>query len=78
MSTKNLLTPGDFEIRKNKKKENRTLLTPAYFTKLYIRVSKPGEKEEEYIPKMVKPCEKCKNGRQIKKTCDSANELLLL
>ena len=65
MSVQNLMTPGDFVIRKNKK-QNRTLLTPAYFAKLYISVSKPGEKEEEYIPKMVKPCEKCENVRWIK------------
>ena len=65
MRTKKLMTPGDFEIRKNKKKESRTLLTPAYFSKLYKRVSKPGEKEE-YIPRMIRPCQKCENVRRIK------------
>ena len=65
MSVQNLMTPGDFVIRKNKK-QNRTLLTPAYFAKLYIKISKPREKEEKYIPKMVKPCQKCENIRWIK------------
>ena len=61
MRTKKLMTPGDFEIRKNKKKESGTLVTPAYFSsKLYKRVSKPGEKEE-YIPRMIRPCQKCEN-----------------
>ena len=64
MSVQNLMTPGDFVIRKNKK-QNRTLLTPAYFAKLHIRVSKPGEKDE-FIPRRIKPCKKCKNIRRIK------------
>ena len=65
MSIQNLMTPGDFTIRK-KKNENKTLLTPAYFTRLYIRISKLGEREEEYIPKMVEPCKKCENAHCIK------------
>ena len=58
------MTPGDFEIQKNKKKDSRILLTPAYFSKLYKRVSKLGE-NEEYIPRMIRPCQKCENARQI-------------
>ena len=66
MSTKKLMTPGNFEIRKKKKNENKTLLTPGDFVKLHIKVSDSGKKQEEYyIPKMIEPCKKCENVRQI-------------
>ena len=60
------MTPGNFTIRK-KKNENKTLLTPTYFTKLHIKISDSGERQEEYyVPKMIKPCKKCENVRRIK------------
>ena len=70
MSTKKLMTPGNFEIRKKKKNENkdgRLLLTPGDFVKLHKRVSKPGEKGE-FIPRRIEPCEKCENVRHINGT----------
>ena len=68
MSVQNLMTPGDFIIRKNKKRESTTpLLTPAYYyvKPTHIRVSKQGKKEV-YIPRIARTCQKCENVRRIK------------
>ena len=62
-----LMTPGDFKVNSNKKKDGRLLLTPRDFAKLHIRISKPGEKDE-FIPKRIEPCKKCENVRRINGT----------
>ena len=67
MSSQNLMTPANYTIRKKKNENKTTLLTPAYFTRHYLRVSDSGERQEEYyLPKMIEPCKKCENVRCIK------------
>ena len=53
---------------KKENDSNTVLLTPAYFSRHYLRVSiSNGEKREEFLlPKMDEPCEKCENVRYIK------------
>ena len=68
MSGQNLTASGNYTIRKKKNESNTTLLTPAYFSRHYLRVSdSSGERQEEYyLPKMIEPCKKCENVRCIK------------
>ena len=66
------MSSGKCAILREKKNESNTaalLLTPAYFSRHYLRVSdSSGARQEEYyyyLPKMIEPCKNCENVRCI-------------